>query len=62
LDKLEKLERLEIYSNPINGSITSLYAYKEYIKILYELEWCDYFIIIAIINERFIDLYKLYLK
>jgi hypothetical protein len=30
------------------------------VKIKYELEWCDYFMIIAIINERFMDLYKMY--
>ena len=45
--------------NPIKGPITTLEKYKEYIKnvkIHYELEWCDYFMIIAIINERFIDI------
>jgi hypothetical protein len=31
-------------------------AYK---KILYELEWLDYFIIIAIINEKFMDIYSM---
>jgi hypothetical protein len=48
---------------PIKGPITSLEKYREYIKnvkTVYELEWCDYYMIIAIINSVYIDIYKIY--
>ena len=64
LDKLINLHTLNIDDNPIKGPITTLEKYRKYIKnvkINYELEWCDYFMIIAIINERFIDIYRMYI-
>jgi Leucine Rich repeats (2 copies) len=60
LDKLIGLRTLSIYGNLIKGPITTLEKYREYIKISYELEWIDYFMIIAIINERFIDIYRMF--
>jgi len=64
LSKLPKLHILSINDNPIKAPITSLKKYREYvknIKISYELEWCDYYIIIAIINEKYIDIYRMYM-
>jgi len=63
LDTLINLQEILIYGNPIKDPIISLQEYKKYIKnikIQYELEWCDYYMIIAIINEKFIDIYRMY--
>jgi Leucine Rich repeats (2 copies) len=63
LDNLSNLRLLILKENPIKDPITTLEKYREYIKtvkIPYELEWCDYYMIIAIINENYINIYKMY--
>ena len=65
LNNLNKLMCLNIDNNPIEGPITTLETYKEHIKkvkTVYELEWCDYYIILAIINSQCIDIYRMYMK
>jgi len=63
IEKL-KIWRMDIFRNPIKGSITTLEKYREYIrtvKIRYELEWIEYYMIIAIINSRYMDIYRMFL-
>jgi Leucine rich repeat len=58
-----KLTKLSVGVCPIEGPINTLEKYTEYIKkvkIPLELKWNDYFMIIAIINNKYIDIYRIY--
>jgi hypothetical protein len=61
LGKIPEFTKLSIHS--MTGLIEILDQYKKYVKKVktpFELEWRDYFMIIAIINERYINIYRMY--
>jgi len=56
------LQVLHTTGNPLKVPMT-LEQYNDYItkiKTKYEQEWSEYFMIIAIINERYIDIYRMF--